>query len=247
MSGPKQSLLFYEDNLDLGHLQQSLGKYGFETTFSKSSESFIEECDGNKFDLLIISGVESDVKNLSLTDKLNISKNPDTPILFIVDNNTVPPAEELLNYQINIITFPFTLNEFAYRVYKILRSTETEINLDRSLKSYKRLFDILPMGILQTDDHGKFIRTNPGFISIIDIEEKDLFNENFFQLCHPDDYFVERKQLDRLLRKEVKIVNYQIRLINNEGKTVVCAVEATILWSSPDIFDSFVFVLKLIS
>jgi|GEM_PF-1251420 len=247
MSESKQSFLFLEENLDLGHLKLSHGKYEFNSTFCQSSEIFIEECNKERFDLLIISGVGTDVKNLTLLDSLYISKNSDTPILFIVDNSSVPPVQDLLNYQIDIICFPFTTEEFMFRVHKILRSAETEMNIDRSLKSYKKLFDILPMGIIQTDEHGKFIKTNPGVLSIINIEEKDLYAENFFQLCHPDDYFLERKQLDRLLRKEIKCVDYEIRLINNEGKTAVCSVEATILWSAPDIFNSFVFVLRLVS
>ncbi|MEZ5000165.1 MAG: beta-eliminating lyase-related protein [Bacteroidales bacterium] len=47
-------------------------------------------------------------------------------------------------------------------------------------------------------------------------------------MCHPEDYFIERKQLDRLLRKETGKVNFEIRLINNDGKTSVCKIVATL-------------------
>mgnify|MGYP005838050245 CR=1 FL=1 len=247
MIGSKRSLLFFEDRIDLAHLKHELDKYELDSSFRNNSESFIEACKIKKFDLLIISGVGSDLDNLALIDSLYPSVNSDTPILFIVENSSVPPPEELLNYMVSIIVFPFTPEEFVFRVIKILRSVETEKNIDKNLKSYKKLFDILPMGIVLTDEHGKFKMVNPGFYSILRITEKDLINENFFQLCHPDDYFVERKQLDRLLRKEVNSVDYEIRLINDDGKTFVCSVQATIIWSRQGVFESFVYVLREIS
>jgi PAS domain S-box-containing protein len=103
------------------------------------------------------------------------------------------------------------------------------------------------MGIILTDEHGEFKKANPGFLSLINMPQKDLLKENFFKLCHPEDYFVERKQLDRLLRKELESVGYEIRLINNDGKTFVCSVQSKILWTKPDVFESFVFVLREIS
>lgn len=247
MRGSRRSLLFFEDNLDLEHLRQSLEEYELDSLFSPGTETFKEECDKKKYDLLIISGIGRSDNNFLLIDSLSFTKNADTPVLLIIDNNSVPTVDELLQQQSNIITFPFSPQEFFYRAYHIFRRVDTEKNVDSSLKSYKNMIDILPVGLVQTDGHGKFIRANPKFLEIIDMPEQDLFKENFFQLCHPDDYFLERKQLDRLLRKETTCVEYEIRIINNEGKTFVCAIEAIILWSAPEIFESFTFIARLIS
>lgn len=247
MIGSERSLLFFEDTLDLGHLKILLEKYEFNSNFVKDSKSFVERCGKKRYDLLIVSAMGTADKNLSLIDSLYITKNSDTPVLLIIDNNQVPAVDELLKQELNVITFPFTAEEFVYRAFRILKNLETEKNIHNRLASYRSLFDTLPVGVIQTDDHGKFLNINQMFQSVIDMEEQDIYKENFFQLCHPDDYFLERKQLDRLLRKELMCVDYEIRLINNEGKTLVCNIEASILWSGRDVFDSFIFVVRLIS
>ena len=83
-------------------------------------------------------------------------------------------------------------------------------------------------------------------MNMTEMQESDLTDVNFFQLCHPDDYFIERKQLDRLLRQEVSSVNYEIRIINNEGKTAVCKVIASAIWEDAGIFNAFTFILEKI-
>lgn len=247
MTGYNKSLLFYEDKLDLKHLRTILDKYEFESNYTGDRNTFVDECASRKYDLLIVSGVESDDASLSLVESLYLSKNPDTPIMLILDNNRIPPVDDMLKQEIFVITFPFTPEEFVFRAFSILRTAEMTKNIHLNLKSYKSLFDILPVGLIQTDERGKFLRTNPRFRSIINMDEKELAGENFFQLCNPDDYFLERKQLDRLLRKEQKCVDYEIRLINNEGKTLVCGIEATVIWNAEDVFESYTFVVRLIS
>ena len=81
------------------------------------------------------------------------------------------------------------------------------------------------------------------FASIIDMSEEEIMNENFLKLCHPDDYFIERKQLDRLLKREAETVTFETRIINNEGSTTVCKVKVIIIWDK-SIFKSFAFVIE---
>ncbi|MEZ5010389.1 MAG: PAS domain S-box protein [Bacteroidales bacterium] len=108
---------------------------------------------------------------------------------------------------------------------------------------FRTLFDTFPVGIVQADQHGNFIAINPFFAGCLNMAETDVYKENFFQLCHPEDYFIERKQLDRLLRKETGKVNFEIRLINNDGKTSVCKIVANAVWENNDTFSFFTFVV----
>ncbi len=84
------------------------------------------------------------------------------------------------------------------------------------------------------------------FLEIMNMSDLDTRKENFFQLCHPDDYFLERKQLDRLLKKDLARINYEIRLINNGGKTIVSSVSAGAVWSDDGHFSSFSFIVEAI-
>lgn len=247
MKGSVRSILFYEDKLDFRHLSLSLENYDIKINFCKSPEGFKEQTDLERYDLLVVSGIERTDYNFPLIDALYDSKNSDTPILYITDNNNFPPIDALIKQQLGVITFPFSIEEFIFRSNQILRSAETDQNIHNSLKNYKNLIDIIPVGIIQTDAHGKFLKVNPRFLSLINMNEKDLFKENFFQLCHPDDYFLERKQLDRLLKKDINCVDFEIRLINNEGITTVFSVEANILWKGKDVFEAFIFVVRKVS
>jgi hypothetical protein len=40
------------------------------------------------------------------------------------------------------------------------------------------------------------------------------------------------------------MVNYEIRIINNEGKTAVCKVTASTIWENRDVITAYTFILE---
>ncbi|MDX2414978.1 MAG: PAS domain-containing protein [Bacteroidales bacterium] len=247
MKPGKKNILFLEDTLDFKHLRSTFNEYDIQTTFVKNREEFMLLCTDNQYDILIISVLNAFHTLGDLTANLLDGINSNTPVITVVDNNKLPTIDQLINSDLNLITFPFSPGEILYRVLHVFKRYDTEKYYSDSISECKLLLDSTPVGLVQTDSHGKFLRFNSRFLEIIAINELDLKKENFFQLCHPDDYFLERKQLDRLLKKEVSRISFEIRLINNEGKTIVSSVNAGVIWNDDGHFNSFSFVVENIA
>ena len=243
MNQSVKSLLILEEGIDLKHLNEYLVNHGYSVAYEDTEEHFIEKCNKTRFDLLVISRVYAENFGEGLFEEISATINSSTPVLVIVSNSEFPPLNIIAKIQANLITFPFSHDEFLYRCESIMRRIEFDLNVHKNILEYKDLFESIPVGIGTTTEHGKFLSVNPMFASIIDMSEEEIMNENFLKLCHPDDYFIERKQLDRLLKREAETVAFETRIINNEGSTTVCKVKVIIIWDE-SIFKSFAFVIE---
>jgi len=240
-----KSILIFENQIDLKHLGSYLDALDIKYSFAQNLKSFSDKCTASKYDVIALSGVSESEIDEKVIDALSDSSNFRTPVLVIAKDNK-ELLKQVINRQFDFMIFPFTPVEFIHRIEQILRRSVSDYAIHQNLIGLRAIIDNLPMGIIQTDTHGKPISLNREFTLIIGMTEKDISKENFFQLCHPDDYFIERKQLDRLLKKEKEKVHYEIRLINNEGKTTVCKVIASVIWKDPNIFDSYLFLVEKI-
>lgn len=247
MKAKRKTVLFLEDTLDFKHLKYIFDEYDIDTTFENKKENLYSLCNELKYDLLVVSLVNNFNILEEISSNLRSGINSNTPIISVVDNNSFPTAEELTKSNTYPITFPFAPAEILFRIQQIFRNSVTEQYIDSSLSDYKKIIDSMPVGFVQTDSRGKFLKINKRFLEIMDMSDLDVRKENFFQLCHPDDYFLERKQLDRLLKKDLARINYEIRLINNGGKTIVSSVSAGAVWSDDGHFSSFLFIIETIT
>lgn len=238
-----KSLLILEEKIDLKHLNEYLVDHGYNVMYEENEKQFIEKCREARYDLLVISRVYGDNFTEDLFTTISSTQNSFTPVLVIVNNSVFPPLSIISRIKANLITFPFSNDEFLFRCDSIIRRIEFDENVHKTILEHSNLIESIPVGIGLTLEHGNFISVNPMFAVILGMTEDEIMKENFLRLCHPDDYFIIRKQLDRLLKREDETVSFESRLINNEGKTIVCKIKAVIIWNE-NIFKSFVFVIE---
>ncbi len=246
MKATPGSILIFQNQLDLNYLGNVVNEKDKECTFESGLNNFSTLCSGKKYDLIIIAAT-GDVPILNeVIDIVSGSMNFHTPLLVICDDNT-DVIGEVVSRQYDFIIFPFSNEEFKWRIDQIIRRSKTEEIVHHNIVRLRSVFDNLPVAIVQTDSTGRILFVSREFGTILETGENNVLKENFFQLCHPDDYFIERKQLDRLLKRESERVRYEIRLINNEGRTKVCRILATSLWKDKDVFTSYIFVIETVN
>jgi len=247
MSDYNETILIQEGGIDFGHLSDILIKENIKSDFEGTLDGFINKCKNTKYSAIILTVPASKNLREELPRAIAWSPNIFTPVIVVCSECSPDLLETLIRYKFEFIRFPFPSEEFLFRVRRIIRLRQNEEIVHSNILKYRSLFDNFPVGIVQTDQFGKFEAVNPAFSDMMGMSEADLYRENFFQLCHPDDYFIERKQLDRLLRKEVSKVKFEIRLINNDGKTSVCKLVANSLWENDLKFTSFTFVIERVT
>ncbi len=240
------SLIFFTGDIDFKYLEPDMGIYGFDALFSADEQEFTQFCLENKYDLIVYNGYESDGINEKTLKSLTGTKNLHTPILVIAGKEDEEMMNLVLRQKFDLIVFPFTPSELITRLQLAVRRKNTEMSIHNNLVDYNVLFQNFPSGILQTDVNGKFTRFNKELKNILGMNEIDFTEINFFQLCHPDDYLIERQSLDRLIRKESDIVAFEVRLINNDGNTIVSKIRASCVWIDQDTLGSFIFSIDKI-
>ncbi len=240
------SILFFTGDIDFQYLDSHLLKYGFATTHTRDEEKFSKLCLENNYDLIIYNAYESESINNRVLKSLTGTKNINTPILIIAGKEDEEVMNITLNHQFDLVIFHFTPRELITRLQLALKRKKTEVSLHNNLVDYTVLFENFPSGILQTDVNGNFIRFNKELKNILGMSDMDFTGIIFFQLCHPDDYLIERQSLDRMLRKESDTTTFEVRLINNDGKTIVSKIRASTVWKDRDTLDSFIFSVEKI-
>ncbi len=239
-------LLFFTGDIDFSFIIGKISDFEFESVYIDNAEEFSALCLKNKYDLIIYNSCGKENIEPKILKSLSGTLNLYTPVIIIADKDGKEVMNQVLKHQFDLIIFPFNPAELLVRIHSAIRRKETEVTIHNNLLDYRTLFENFPAGILQTDLHGNFIRFNRELMKILDMHVVDLSGINFFQLCHPDDYLIERQNLDRLLRKEAETVLYESRLINNDGVSIVCKIFVRASWKDESTLSSFIFSIEKI-
>lgn len=246
MTEYKDSVLICEAGLDLKYLKPTLENENISMEFCETTGGAISKCKSKKYSVIVLNSTGPEGLDEEIIAAISWSANIFTPVIVITQSNNSKTVNSILMHKFEMIRFPFDPDEFYFRVTRMIRLKQNEQAVHNNLMRFRTLFGTFPVGIAQTDQHGNFIAVNPFFAECLNMAETDVYKENFFQLCHPEDYFIERKQLDRLLRKEARKVNFEIRFINNDGKTSVCKIVSSAVWENDETFSFFTFVIDRI-
>lgn len=237
-------LLFYTGDIDFQHLDTYFQNHGFNVVYSGEKDKFERLCLDDKYELIIYNAYDETLIDSIILRGLTGTKNLYTPVLIITGKDNDELMKQVMRHQFDMIIFPFLPAEILTRIQSSIKRKLTELTIHNNLLEYRLLFDNFPLGILQTDERGNFIRFNKKLMHILGMQDMDFSGINLFQLCHPDDYLIKRQSLDRMLRKEVDNVSYEVRLINNDGRTIVCKMSATSEWKDENTLSSFIFSVE---
>ncbi len=240
-------LLFFTGEIDFIFLEPHIKKYGFEAVYTPKVDEFAQLCLDNRYELIIYNGYEQEEIDDRVLKCLKGKNNLYTPILVIAGKEDKEMMNTALRQQYDFLIFPFTPAELIIRMQLAVKRKNNELTFHNNLLDNSILFENFPTGILQTDLEGNFIRFNKELKNILGMSDLDFTGINFFQLCHPDDYLIERQNLDRLIRKESNTTSFEVRLINNDGRTIVSKIKVSSAWKDQNTLGSFIFSIEKIA
>lgn len=239
-------LLFYTGEIDFHFLESAIKNYGFEAEYTANVKEFARLCLEEEFQMIIFNAYEEDEIDAFVLKSLKGKNNLFTPVIIIAGKEDKEVMNTALRQQYDFLIFPFSPDEMAVRLQLAVKRKMTELTIHNKLVDYSILFENFPTGILQTDIDGNFKKFNRELKNLLGMSDMDFTGVNFFQLCHPDDYLIERQSLDRLLRKESNMISFEVRLINNDGKTIVSKIRASSVWKDQNTLGSFIFSIEQI-
>lgn len=86
--------------------------------------------------------------------------------------------------------------------------------------SFRAIFDNAPMGMIQIDSDHRLIATNPAFQDFIGYTEDELRNMSIFEITHPEDMQITKKNITELPKQSGPLYRFEKRYITKSGGTV---------------------------
>ncbi len=114
---------------------------------------------------------------------------------------------------ITTVLLLFLVSGFAARLKLAIEQKQDTGN------ALKKLMDEVGVGIGQLDIHGRFTYANPDCCKFFGITEQELKLKTIFELTYTDDLTQERKNWDKLLRREISNFKINKRFVNNLNQT----------------------------
>ena len=111
--------------------------------------------------------------------------------------------------------------EIMYGIHlDITEQKKTQKKLKQSEKSFRSNFENAGIGMAIVDKSGIWIKTNQQLQDMLGYSHAELNDLSFFDITHPDDIKLTRKQNKKLLIGEADKINFKKRYIHKNSNTV---------------------------
>jgi PAS domain S-box-containing protein len=142
---------------------------------------------------------------------------------------------------ITTVLLLFLVSGFAARLKLAIEQKQDTGN------ALKKLMDEVGVGIAQLDIHGRFTYANPDCCKFFGITEEELMRKTIFELTYTDDLAQERKNWDKLLRREISNFKINKRFVNNLNPTTWAQEKISIVEDNQRDPKYFVLVISSIN
>jgi PAS domain S-box-containing protein len=140
---------------------------------------------------------------------------------------------------------PFVVAELLARVGGLLADRQrTSAQLRASETRFEATFEQASVGIALVAPDGRFLRVNSKFCEILGRDSAALLSLNFKDISHPDDFPVDRENLQRLVAGDIPSFTREKRYLHQGGEITWGRVSVSLIRKSGGAPDYFVAVLE---
>lgn len=114
-----------------------------------------------------------------------------------------------------------------------VRDVTERVKAQRALKEseelFRTIFEQSASGMVQIDLNGKVLKVNQEACDMLGYTEKELLNQDYLSLTHPDDIEKEKQRVDELYKQKSKKLNFDMRFIHKNGNVIWAIVSASLI------------------
>lgn len=138
---------------------------------------------------------------------------------------TTEMREEISGRHYSIKTSPvFDENgnviKFIDLIRDITQLEESQKALQESQMFFQTIFEQATAGIVQSSPEGKIELVNQKFCDIVGYTKKELLRFQFQDITHPNDWELQRKEIERIYNREISSFSTEKRYIHKKGHSV---------------------------
>ncbi len=112
-------------------------------------------------------------------------------------------------------------------VRDVTASKQAEKALRESEERFRKIYETSPVGIVNINPDGKFLRCNPAAAKLFGYSEAELYEKSFIDLTYPDDKMIGVQVLEGLKSGRDEIAELDKRYIRRDGKVIWGHLTAT--------------------
>jgi len=114
-----------------------------------------------------------------------------------------------------------------------VRDVTERVKAQRALKEseelFRTIFEQSASGMIQIDLDGKVLKVNKQVCEIFGYTEKELLNQDYLSLTHPDDIDKEKQRVDEFYEQKSKKLYFEMRFIDKSGSVIWAIVSASLI------------------
>ncbi len=104
-----------------------------------------------------------------------------------------------------------------------------ELALAESERRFRSIFLDSPAGVALVALDGRYLAVNPAFSEIFGYSTQELLAATFFDLTHPDDRDLSRRNMQRVIEGEGRRVRFDKRYLHKDGRTIWAEVTSELV------------------
>ena len=97
---------------------------------------------------------------------------------------------------------------------------------------FRQSFDYAASGMAMLDLNGYFMDVNEFFLNMLGYSEHELFGNQIFKICHPEDADLVKASLQKLKKGEIEFDSYEQKFLRQDGHTCWSLVSTSLLSDS---------------
>jgi two-component system, cell cycle sensor histidine kinase and response regulator CckA len=242
----KKKILIVEDEMIIANdLQDVLRKFGYEVCdIITSGESAVKAALQHKPDLILMD-IMLAKKMTGMEAAGKIRKNMDVPLIYVTayaDDSTIEKAISTNPY--GYLVKPFDDKELKVALELAFYKFSMENKLRKNEERYRSIFENIQDVYIETNLNGKILEISPSIEKITIFKRKKLINTAIQNL------FINIDEFDNIktkLRKNKRIIGYEIKVKNGEDLPISCSVNCMLKSMDRNLLKRIVFSMRDIS
>lgn len=118
--------------------------------------------------------------------------------------------------------------------HEINQRRQAEYSLKQSEEQFKLLFELAPIGMVISNVHGKILKVNVAFHTILGYTEKEIIGSKIKDLTFAEDQELDIRIHDKLVNDLLQHAYYEKRLVRKDGEIIYVIVEAVLVKNKSD-------------
>lgn len=126
------------------------------------------------------------------------------------------------------------MRQVGTQLGRVIERKRAEQALRKSEARFRTIFNNAAIGVVLTDERGRFLECNPAFVEMMECSEAELRQLSYLDLTHPEDVRLSREHFEGMLRGDFDSYSLEKRYLSRKGNLLWVRLAVSIVRGEGD-------------